>query len=196
MTYDEHGLPVFQETLKEKPHEEQADYIMVLHEKNRMTKAALIKIEDNPNRYDPSKALAIIYKWTGKGYRIGVDEAKEIEISQNTIGGIIADNVMDFVMVPFTAFGGFIIGVIRSTPTAIQEFHRVFFDTNEVLLGILEFQYDDQDRMIEIKYFSPTRNKVLLSKTTFEYSHDSLVPIQSFNKSYAEDIERIIQVNE
>jgi hypothetical protein len=175
--YDPHGLPMFQSILQKRP-DKAGQFTLVYYWDNRPVKSFDIAIVRK--RPEVMQPLAVVYEWTGKGFKVGVYLASKINSSDKT--GLR----LDATEMTLGTAAGFVIGVVAAVPTTIKEINGLIAG-NEVLISYSEYTYDQAGRLHIARTFQPAEKPRELVRTEFDYLDNETIPTQTIIYSYPDD---------
>ena len=151
-----------------------------------------IAIIEQPHA-DMKRPLAIVYEWTGRGFRGGLDW------SGHFVGpfyGSRDEAVVYLVIVtaPIVIGGvtGFVVGIVSSIPEAASELRRVIVNAREMVMGYTLYEYDEKGRIRFMKLYPPEEHAEELVTTEFHYAGDSDIPSKTEVTSLVEKKMRMI----
>jgi hypothetical protein len=185
--YDSHGRPLFRDLLRERPLKSGEQFTLVYYCDNKPVKSFDIAIIGR--KPDMLKPLAVIYDWTGSGFKVGAQLAAE---SLRGVGNDKYAWVVPAASLVVGTAAGFVIGIGASIPVALQEVGTLMAD-NEALLGFSEYAYDERGRIRSMRIFQPDEMQRELVKTEFNYRGDDTAPFETSVYSRPEDKIRTIR---
>jgi len=193
--YDEHGRPLFREKIRMRPGGKGELFALVHTVNNRPVRSYDIAVVEQ-QKSDKSP-IEVIYEWTGKGYEAGMSSGRYIVGSVTVdarggrgsgtiqIGGAIVTTVV------LTA-AGFVVGLVASVPSAMQELRNVVVNARETVIGYTVYEYDEKNRIKFMKLFPPIEHAEALVKTEFFYEGGSEDPSKTEVTSIIEKKVRLI----
>ena len=190
--YDQYGRPLFREKLGRRPGGAGEYFALVQTVNGRPVRSYDIAIIEQEHA-DMNRPLAIVYEWTGRGFRGGLDW------SGHFVGpfyGSRDEAVVYLVIVtaPIVIGGvtGFVVGIVFSIPEAASELRRVIVNAREMVMGYTLYEYDEKGRIRFMKLYPPEEQAEELVKTEFHYTGDSDIPSKTEVTSLVEKKMRMI----
>jgi len=190
--YDEYGRPLFREKLSRRPGSSGDRFTLVHAVNERPVRSYDIVIIEQPQA-DMRKPLAIVYEWTGRGFRGGLDLSGHFAGSFHG-SGEEAVVYLAIVTAPIVIGGvtGFVVGIVSSIPETAIELRRVIVNAREMLMGYTLYEYDEKGRIRIMKMYPPEEQAEELVKTEFHYTGDSNVPSKTEVTSRVEKKMRMV----
>lgn len=193
--YDEHGRPLFNTTLHNRPKKTGEQFTIVHAVNGRPSRSYDIAIIQQ-QKADIGKPFAVIYEWTGKGFAGG------LALSQGLYpNGVVVqsrDEALGYLTIkaaPLVIGGvtGFVIGVVASIPATAVELSHVIVNARESVIGYTVYEYDEKGRIRFMKLYPPDEHAPELVKTEFFYAGESVVPVKTEVTSVVEKTVREIR---
>ncbi len=203
LSYDEFGAPHFNGMLNERPVKVGDSYFAVIFSDTTPQRYFTIGIFKSSDRPDFRKPFNVIYEWTGRGFRTGHDDSRDL-IQKNMelasapgrkgCASLFAAPGMAVGSAIFLAngAGGFIVGLHESVSTSVEEFKKLGIRKEEVVIGYNTIEYDSLNRIMRFTSFTPPPEEKKLSETSFYYRGNETHPSKSVNYSIPENKTRII----
>lgn len=192
--YDDFGRPIFNNVLEKRPAELGEQYTLLYQVNNKPVKSFDIAITGQ-EKIDAKNTIKVLYKWTGKGFGVGVNISMKILESAVGAGsapiGVIAGVL---IIVPPVAGGvaGFIVGLAKTTPESAQVIKGLILEKKETLISYTIYEYDEKERLKGMKMYSPSELPAELVKTEFFYKDDT-TPYKAEVTSHPENKVRTIE---
>jgi hypothetical protein len=201
--YDNYGLPILREPMKEKPVKPGLQYIIVPQKKGFPEEFVTVAVMSPDKSPSIKNIYNVIYSWTGKGFETGYQKSREL-IKQSGdlastgyepfIGAIIATPFMAIGGAIFIVCGtgGFVIGMAAAVPATIDEVKKLGLNNNEMILCITKLYYDNNGRMVRGTTYSTSDEKSLLYETKYYYKGSKKYPFKTVCISNPDKKERVI----
>jgi hypothetical protein len=190
--YDTYGRPLFREKLGTRPDRSGEQFTLVHAVNGRVVRSYDIAIIEQQHA-DMSKPLAIVYDWTGKGFRAGLDISGRFAGSFYGSGEEAAV-YLAIITAPIIIGGvsGFVVGIVSSIPETAGELRRVIVNSREMVMGYTVYEYDETGRIRYMKLYPPEEHTGELVKTEFHYAEESSVPSKTEVTSRVEHMIRVV----
>jgi len=197
VTYDENGLPQFDDILAERPDDKGASFTLVDRVNGHPRASYDIAIIDGVEP-DLVRPLEVIYEWTGRGFIGGLRVTEDWIYYTPSHGSASGDDALvslGFVFAPMLVgtAGGFVVGLFACIPEAVQEIGHILIDKKEVLVSFTEYEYDELDRLERTRTFNPSDPPVEIIRTEFIYTAEERIPEKTRVTSYPEGAVRVIE---
>ncbi len=192
--YDEHGRPLFNTILKDRPGSMGERFTIVHAVNDRPVRSYDIAIVAQ-RKADISKPLAVIYEWTGKGFEAGLNVTGNLAQVHYQGSGRDAGVYLAFVAAPIVIGGvtGFVVGIVSSIPETATELRHLVVNARETVTGYTAYEYDEKGRIRFMKLYPPDEHAVELVKTEFFYAGDGDIPDKTEVTSLVEKKVRMIR---
>ena len=133
--YDEHGRPLFHETLKRRPGKAGEMCTIVHFVNNRPVRSFDVVVEQQ--KADLGKPLAVIYQWTGRGFEAGLNITGNLSQVHFQGSGKEAGAYLAFITAPIVIGGvtGFVFGIVSSIPETATELRHLVVNAPGTVTG-------------------------------------------------------------
>lgn len=190
VSFDEKGLPQFDDPLTERPDDKGESFTYVQYSGAKPVASYDIAIVDGPSP-DLLRPLEVIYEWTGKGFEAGLSvtsNAPYYYMNTGAHSGEVALIQAGIIVAPMVigTTGGFVIGLFACIPEAIRETGRIFVSKREVLISFSTYEYDNLNRLSHMRTFHPSDPPLEVVTTEFLYTGEELVPSETNVLSHPE----------
>lgn len=191
LSYDKYGRLQFKNKVKALTEVNKYYYLVDRSSKTGQMKRyfKIYYVDKKRYRVLMSKPLGLIYKWTGKGFELGLEVADFIMKGTSTSGGEGAVAVLGVLT---TTSGGFIYGVHKGIVETWNQLEKPFIKYRELLLGYSKISYDNKGRISKITHFTPEEKPVVITETSFIYYKNKPNPYKSMIYSKADNKKRRI----
>jgi hypothetical protein len=193
--FNRHGMPLFTHEVKKIPENTGPLYYLVDHSSGtgRPARSFLLMNAKGDNMPSIMRPLKVVYTWTGKGFKVGAEVSRIV--MQGSAGSRDAAALQakialtSFVTITAT---GFAIGLVQGT---VDEIHRPFFTSKQVLVEFTEYSYDPSGRIIAMTQYTPAERPVMTVKTTYVYRDESTIPYKTWIESFPDNRTRELNEN-
>lgn len=196
MLHNDKGLPILGTVLHKRPSLPGEHFTMVQLADNRpLVSYDIALIKGGP---DFNKPLEAIYKWSGKGFSLGLNVTGALidglhgNYAHGNGNDALAALVVVFAPVAIGSVTGFVIGVGDGAVQSMVELKKFALGSNEKILTCTLYDYDLHGRLFRMRMLTPDRSKELV-RTIFEYSGNGPVPVRTVVDSFVEGMERDIR---
>ncbi len=199
--YDSRGRPVFTNPLKERTVNSGEKLVVAQFAEDKPLRSFEIVVTSE--RVDMTRPFRVIYEWTGKGFRTAVEGSKNYtemilrdkdkQTRQGESTRLDASEAT-FAVGPaiMMSIGGFIVGLATSIPSAIQEVGHAVISGQETVISYSTYQYDDKQRLSQVKTYLPNDIVHEIIKTDYFYQIQDAIPSKTEITSYPENTIRTI----
>lgn len=190
--YDEYGRPLFREKLGRRPGNAGEQFTLIQAVNERPVRSYDFAIIEQ-QQADMKKPLAVVYAWTGRGFRGGLDVSGHFAGSFHGSGREAAV-YLAVITAPIVIGGvtGFVVGIVSSIPETATELRRVIVNAREIVTGYTLYEYDEKGRIRFMKMYPPEEHAEELVKTEFHYTGGSDVPSRTEVTSRVEKKMRLV----
>ncbi len=195
---DDKGLPVPGPTLARRP-SKPGDHFTILRLTDGRPELScdVAIIGRDPDFQKPIKA---VYKWTGKGFRLGVSISAFLfdavlqgggEGGNPNPKGIVTAVVVMLLPIPAGTAGGLVVGVADGLEKTFEEVGKSM-TKDEKALTCTTYEYDDRKRLLFMHMYLPDYTRELV-RTRFEYEGNNTVPAKAVVRNRGDGQEREIR---
>lgn len=194
--YTPRGLPAFTRPLGERPARPGDSFTIVQLLNGRPARSYDIVVVELEG--DFARPFKVMYEWTGRGFAGGARVASytlESALHINVNRKEEAMAALGIVLAPVVigTAGGFVIGIADGVRATAAEIGKVVAGKQERIVAYTTYDYDDSDRLVQMRMFNAAVAGQELVRTEYTYAGDGPEPRNATITSFPSGDVRIVE---